>query len=89
MEELLKNLKNLDRDHILGALGLERRGQPQDQILPALGIFAAGLVVGTGMGMLLAPRTGRTLRRQLRRGAGDIVDKVQDTAQELRASRST
>lgn len=83
--DALKELKNLDRDTLLGALGLQTKQQPTDTVLAILGSFAAGMLVGTGIGMLVAPKTGRTLRRQLRRGAHELVDRAQDGAQEAAA----
>ena len=86
--DIIKDLKKLDRETILSNLGLQERPDVQDQLLPALGIFTAGLLVGAGMGLLMAPKTGRTMRRQLRRGATDMVEKAQDTVEELRGEKS-
>ena len=85
--EALKEIlpKNLDRESLLRALRLQARRDPIDTLLPALGIFAAGMLLGTGLGLLVAPKPGRTLRRQLRRGANELVDKAQETAQEAKS----
>jgi hypothetical protein len=34
-------------------------------LIPGLGVFGAGLLLGTGIGMLTAPRTGRETRERL------------------------
>lgn len=86
--DILKDLKKLDRDAVMSNLGLHKQTDVQDQLLPALGIFTAGLIVGAGMGLLMAPKTGRSMRRQLRRGASDIVEKAQDTVGELRGEKA-
>ena len=56
--------RNLDR--LLAELGLEKRHSAADYIMPALGVFAAGVVVGGALGLLLAPSSGRELRGDLR-----------------------
>jgi hypothetical protein len=62
----LKDVKKMDRDDLLELIGLQTRREPADWLLPALGIFGAGLVVGAGLGLLLAPKPGRELREDLR-----------------------
>lgn len=60
----LENLTNMSRMDLLRSIGLAPR--VSDLILPALGIFAAGAVLGAGTALLLAPRSGEKLRRQIR-----------------------
>ncbi|CAM3625305.1 hypothetical protein G4177_31250 [Corallococcus sp. ZKHCc1 1396] len=62
----LKDLKKLDRDDLLDLVGLETRRTTAEATLPALGIFAAGLLVGVGVGLLLADKPGTQLRGDLR-----------------------
>ncbi len=62
----LKALKNIDRDDVLGLLGLETRREPTDWIVPTLTAFGVGVLVGAGVGLLLAPKSGRELRDDLR-----------------------
>jgi len=59
--ELFAMLRGLDRDAALGWVGLERRRGP----LSSAAIFGAGVVVGTGVGVLLAPMSGTDLRHAL------------------------
>lgn len=63
--ELFKELAKLDKDDLLDAVGLETRKSSADYIVPGLLIFGAGLAVGAGLGMLLAPSAGSELRNQL------------------------
>ena len=59
------NLKDqLSRDHLIHSLGLDREVRAMDTILPALGIFSAGLLVGVGIGLMVAPKSGRELRHE-------------------------
>jgi gas vesicle protein len=60
----LESLTNMSRMDVLRSLGLAPRFS--DMILPALGIFAAGAMLGAGTALMLAPRSGQRLRRQIR-----------------------
>lgn len=62
----LKDLRNLDREDILGMLGLETKSSTGAWMAGALGTFGVGLLVGAGIGLLLAPKPGRELREDLR-----------------------
>ena len=60
----MRDLKKLDRDDLLDMIGLQR-SSAADWVVPltALGV---GLLVGAGLGLLLAPKTGAELRDDLR-----------------------
>lgn len=60
----LENITNMSRMDLLRSLGLAPRFG--DYILPALGIFAAGAILGAGTALMLAPRSGEKLRKQMR-----------------------
>ncbi|GEL71202.1 MULTISPECIES: YtxH domain-containing protein [Myxococcus] len=60
------NLKKLDKDDLLHLVGLETRRDTVDTLLPVVGAFAAGILVGAGLGLLLAPKPGNQLRDDLR-----------------------
>jgi hypothetical protein len=62
----------LANQKILDSLGLQRKRTPQDVLLPALGIFGAGLAVGAALGLLLAPKPGGEIRGDIRRGVGNL-----------------
>jgi hypothetical protein len=61
----LKDLKRLDRDDLLELVGLQRASS-NDWIAPALTALGVGLLVGAGLGLLLAPKPGAELRNDLR-----------------------
>jgi hypothetical protein len=63
----LKDLQKLDKDRLLEVFGLETRKGPADVLLPALGAFTVGVLVGAGIGLLLAPKPGTQLRDELGR----------------------
>jgi hypothetical protein len=62
----LKDLRNLDKDEILGMLGLETKTSTGAWLAGSLGTFGVGLLVGAGIALMLAPKPGRELREDLR-----------------------
>lgn len=60
------DLKKMDKDDLLNLLGLETKKGPTDWLLPALGAFSVGMLVGAGLGLLMAPKPGTELRNDLR-----------------------
>jgi hypothetical protein len=62
----LPNLKDMDKDDVLGLLGLSPARSTSGQLAEALGIFGVGLLVGAGVALLLAPKPGQELRDELR-----------------------
>lgn len=50
-------------------------------VLPALGVFGAGLLVGAGIGILLAPKPGRELRGEIAATAQNAIDRLPSTFQ--------
>jgi len=61
-----KDLRHLDKDEILGLLGLETKTSTGAAVAGTLGTFGIGLLVGAGIALLLAPKPGRQLREDLR-----------------------
>ncbi len=59
-----KDLKKLDRDDVLHRLGLEEH-TPTSDFLTGLGLFAVGMLVGAGLGIMFAPKPGAEMRNQL------------------------
>jgi gas vesicle protein len=75
----LKDLRNLDKEDVLGLLGLEQKSSTGAWLAGALGTFGVGLLVGAGIGLMLAPKPGRELREDLRdklRRAPDALDQA-------------
>lgn len=66
----------------LSAMGLQPRPTATDYILPALGLFGVGLLVGVGLGLILAPKPGVELR-------GDIGRRVRRVSAKLRRSHAS
>jgi YtxH-like protein len=77
----MNSLQNFSSDDILSALGLEKRRDPIIGVmLPSVALFAAGALVGAAAAVLLTPKTGPALRRELTEGARDLSQKLGSTA---------
>jgi hypothetical protein len=61
----LKYLQDIDKDDVLDALGLEERTSPWATALGTIGIFALGCLVGAGIGLAFAPKSGEEFRNEL------------------------
>ena len=61
----MKDMMSHNLERLLGELGLEKRRTTGDFVLPAIGVFAAGAIVGGVIGLLLAPSSGRELRSEI------------------------
>ena len=76
----LKDVRNLDKDELLGLLGLERKPSAGAGVAAALGTFGVGLLVGAGIALILAPKPGHELRQQirdrLRRGPDEVNEEA-------------
>jgi len=57
----LQDIKNMDKDDILGALGLETKHTFTNQLLATVATFGVGLLIGAGVALLLAPKAGLVL----------------------------
>jgi hypothetical protein len=80
-----KDITDITTDDVLSALGLQTRRSTGDYLLPALGIFGVGLLVGAGIGLLFAPKAGYDLRQQI----GSRIRRrraVDESEQDLEAS---
>lgn len=47
-------------------------------------VLVAGIILGTGLGLLMAPQTGRRTRRQIKNYIHDTSDRVNDMADETK-----
>jgi len=66
MNNYLKALRNMDKDDLLNLVGLETKRTIADAVVPALTAFSVGVLVGVGVGLLLAPKPGSELREDIK-----------------------
>ena len=83
VKDRLHAARGLSTNDVLAALGLERRRTPIDVIIPATGLFFAGLMVGAGVALLVAPRSGRETRGELRGRASNLRHRLSESAGEF------
>jgi gas vesicle protein len=77
MKDGFQSLQKFSTDDVLAALGLQRRSSNFAAALaPSLAMFAAGAVVGAAAAVLLTPKTGPVLRRELSQGARDLSQRI-------------
>ena len=72
----MDNIRNIDRADLLNVFGLETRRNTVDYLVPALALFGVGVLVGTGVGLLVAPRPGKALRE-------DIANRLQQAPEAM------
>ncbi|XXF75763.1 YtxH domain-containing protein [Myxococcaceae bacterium GXIMD 01537] len=82
----LDDLRKLDKDDLLGLVGLETRRTTADWLIPTLGAFGVGVLVGAGIGLLLAPKPGAELRGDLRNRLQGAQDSLQEGVSSVAAS---
>ncbi len=80
--QLRRNLPDVDKDDILEMIGLESRRSSAERMVPSLALFGAGILLGVGLGLMLAPKPGRELREDLK----DRLAKGHNGAPEPRSS---
>lgn len=64
---------------MLERLGLQHKRSASDMLLPALGIFGAGVAAGAVLGLLFAPRRGEETRTEIVHRLEDLRERVQRT----------
>ena len=80
-----RNTYDSSMNSLLDRMGLEQKRSTMEVILPALGIFGAGMAVGAAMGVLFAPKRGEEIRSDLRSQVGQLRERGYDSYEQLRA----
>src|SRR6218665_2444206 len=83
-----QSLRSLDKDDVLELLGLETRRSSADALLPVLGAFSVGLLLGAGVGLLVAAQPGAGLGGGLRPRLKDGQEALTKAADQARAEIS-
>ena len=78
-----KAMRNaIDRDDLLERIGLERR-TPAGDFFTGLGLFAVGVLVGAGLGLMFAPKRGDEMRTALNEAWRNRGRREQDFQRDL------
>jgi hypothetical protein len=80
-----RRLRRMDRDDWLASVGLERRNILVD-VLSATGFLLTGCAIGLGIGLLVSPKPGAELRRDLNRKVRDTAERMGVKEQPIYAS---
>lgn len=63
-KDVRRAVKGMDREDVLHRLGLEEH-TPTSDFFTGLGLFAVGVLVGAGLGVMFAPKPGAEMRNRL------------------------
>lgn len=72
----IDKMTSFDKDDFLQLLGLETRRNTAAVVVPSMALFGVGMLVGAGIGLLLAPKPGRELRQ-------DIANRIQEAPEAM------
>ncbi len=79
IEDILEALPS--KEDIASMVGLEARTSATGGLLTAFGVFGTGMLLGAGLALLFAPKTGQETRN-------DIAEKVDEIGELLRSQVS-
>jgi len=83
----MNDIRNLSKDDVLALLGLQSKPSVAGALFGSLGLLGLGLIVGAGAALLMAPRSGEQLRRELGDRLNGTARRLADTAREGLMSR--
>lgn len=63
-------------DDVLDTIGLQYKGSGFLRLIGGLGVFAAGVLVGSSLGLLLAPVPGTEMREKARLRINEMREKA-------------
>ena len=74
IEDILNSLPT--REDLATAVGLHLRKSLAQEVAAALGVFGTGMLLGAGLGLILAPKAGSDLRHDLKERLDEIKSRV-------------
>lgn len=83
----MKAIVDYGLSDVLDLMGLARKRTTLGVVLPALGLIAAGALLGAGAGLALAPAPGRLLRNDLREGVEGRIGQLRERILSERKAR--
>jgi hypothetical protein len=76
-----RDITDLDKDDILGAMGLQTKTSTAGWIFGTLGLFGLGMIIGAGVALMVAPKPGAELRRDLEGRLRNVRERVTGNGQ--------
>jgi YtxH-like protein len=84
----LNDIRNLSKDDVLAALGLQSRTSALSSVFGSIGLIGLGMIIGAGAALMMAPKSGRELREDLSTRLNGTTRRVADRVrEELSAAR--
>jgi len=74
IDEILNTLPT--REDLAAAVGLHLRKSLAQEVATALGVFGTGMLLGAGLGLILAPKAGSDLRHDLMERLNEIKSHI-------------
>ena len=65
-DSMKQSLRDFDRERVMDLIGMERRRTTAERAVPIIAFFGVGILVGVGIGLMTAPRSGSELRSELK-----------------------
>jgi hypothetical protein len=78
----LNDIRNFSKEDVLASLGLQTRPTALGSVAGALGLLGLGLIVGAGAALMIAPRPGKQLRKELGDRLNGTARRLADSARE-------
>lgn len=82
LQHMLKDKMNAVRgantEDILASLGLQARRSSIEIIGSTAAILATGMVLGAGLALLMAPKSGQALRSDIKARANQLAERIGD-----------
>lgn len=79
----MKDIRNFDKQQFLDLLGLQEQDSATSAALKTIGLIATGALIGVGVGMLMAPSSGREIREDLGRRLRDGQERLKNGTERL------
>ena len=84
----LNDIRNLSKDDVLAALGLQTRSSALSSVFGSIGLIGLGMIIGAGAALMMAPKSGRELREDLSTKLNGTTRRVAERVrEELNAAR--
>jgi len=85
IEDILTRLPS--KADLLNAAGLDNRHTFNGDLLTAIGIFGAGMMLGAGLALLFAPKPGEELRQEIAEKFNEVNRRFSSEGPEQSSSR--
>lgn len=72
------------KDELLAKIGLQTLSPASSVLVPTISMFGVGVLVGAGVGLMLAPKTGNELRGDLERKVNKLWKASKDKMGKLK-----